>query len=77
MSAEKRHLTTAEAYEAAYRFIWQYAEREPNSVALQLLLVSMEPTDDAERTNDPASWSDWLDCVSDVGQAALPRIPRA
>ena len=76
MSAEERQLTAAEAYEAAFRFVWQYAEREPSSEALQLLLVSMEPTNDAERTNDPASWSDWLACVSDVGRTRLPRFPR-
>jgi hypothetical protein len=77
MTANDRHLTAAEAYEAAYRFVWQYAEREPNSEALQLLLVSMEPTDDEHRTNDPASWTDWLGCVDDVGRAVVPRFPRA
>lgn len=77
MSAEERRLTVAEAYEAAYRFIWQYSEREPTKEALQLLLVSMEPTDDAQRTNDPASWPDWVACVSEVGRTALPRFPRA
>lgn len=77
MSAEERQLTVGEAYEAAYRFVWQYAEREPSNEALQLLLVSMQPTDDAQRTNDPASWSDWVACVSEVGRTALPRLPRA
>lgn len=77
MSAEEHQLTVAEAYEAAYRFVWQYAEREPSNEALQLLLVSMEPTDDAQRTNGPASWPDWVACVSDVGRTALPRFPRA
>jgi hypothetical protein len=77
MSADERRLTTAEAYEAAYRFVWQYAEREPESEALQLLLVSMEPTEDEYRTDDPASWADWLRCVDEVGRTAVPRIPRA
>lgn len=77
MSAEERQLTVAEAYEAAYRFVWKYAAREPSNDALQLLLVSMEPTDDAHRTNDPASWPDWVACVSDVGRTTLPRFPRA
>lgn len=77
MTAEDRLLTVAEAYEAAYRFVWQYAKREPSNEALQLLLVSMEPTDDAQRTNDPASWPDWVACVTDVGRTALPRSPRA
>ena len=75
MSAEDRQLTAAEAYEAAYRFVWQYADRVPESEALQLLLVSMEPTHDESRTNDPASWTDWLGCVVDVGRAELPRFP--
>jgi hypothetical protein len=77
MSAGARHLTVAEAYEAAYRFVWQYAAREPSNEALQLLLVSMEPTVDAQLTDDPASWQDWTACVSDVGRTALPRFPRA
>ncbi len=77
MTAEERQLTVAEAYEAAYRFVWQYAEREPSNQALQLLLVSMEPTGDPQRTNDPAAWPDWVACVSDVGRTALPRFPRA
>jgi hypothetical protein len=77
MIAEERRLTVTEAYEAAYRFVWQYAEREPSNEALQLLLVSMEPTDDAQRTNDPASWPDWVACVSDVGRTALLRFPQA
>jgi hypothetical protein len=76
MSADDRRLTTAEAYEAAYRFVWQYAEREPDSEALQLMLVSMEPTADHYRTSDPASWSDWLRCVADVGRTPVPRFPR-
>ena len=64
------------AYEAAYRFVWQYAERAPNSEALQLLLVSMEPTADECRTSDPASWTGWLRCVADVGRTAVPRFPQ-
>jgi hypothetical protein len=75
MSADDRRLTAAEAYEAAYRFVWQYAEREPDSESLQLLLVSMEPTDDEARTNDPAAWTDWLGCVTDVGRTDVPRYP--
>ncbi|NYG05573.1 hypothetical protein BJ986_000060 [Phycicoccus badiiscoriae] len=75
--SDDRRLTVDEAYEAAYRFVWQYAEREPTSDALQLMLVSMEPTDDAYRTSDPASWEDWLNCVADTGRTTLPRFPRA
>ena len=69
-------LTVAEAYEAAYRFVWQYAEREPSLESLQLLLVAMEPVDDAARTNDPASWSDWMGCVAEVGRKPVPRFPK-
>jgi hypothetical protein len=76
MTDEARALTVTEAYEAAYRFVWQYAEREPSSESLQLLLVAMEPVDDAARTDDPASWSDWMRCVAEVGKAPLPRFPR-
>lgn len=77
MSSEEQHLTVADAYEAAYRFVWQYAEREPASESLQLLLVAMEPTSDGPRTSDPASWADWLRCVDDVTRGApLPGFPR-
>lgn len=73
MAPDERLMTPAEAYEAAYRFVWQYAEREPNSVSLQLMLVAMEP---AARTNDPASWDDWLRCVDQVRQGPpVPRFP--
>jgi hypothetical protein len=77
MASDERRLTSAEAYEAAYRFVWQYAEREPESVALQFMLVAMEPTADAYRTNDPAVWEDWVSCAADVGRAPAPRFPEA
>jgi hypothetical protein len=48
-------LTTEQAYEAAYRFVSQYLAREPGSTSLMLMLVSMRPTPDRYRTNDPAS----------------------
>lgn len=57
-------LTTAQAYEAAYRFLGQYFAREPASESLMLMLVAMEPTRDSFRTNDPASWKDWQQCVT-------------
>jgi hypothetical protein len=49
-------LTTSGAYEAAYRFVWQYYEREPSSESLALFVVAMEPVDAVAKTNDPASW---------------------
>lgn len=73
-------LTTAQAYEAAYRMVWQYMEREPDpdSVSLQEMLVAIAPAEDPHRTNDPASWSDWLRCVEETLRGtALPRFPRA
>lgn len=59
-------LTPEQAYEAAYRFVDQYFSREPNSVSLMLMLVSMEPTTGHYKTNDPASWADWEVCVADT-----------
>lgn len=68
-------LTTEQAYEAAFRFVAQYCDREPESESLMLMLVAMEPVDDEARTNDPASWSDWLKCVSDtLAHEQLPRL---
>lgn len=69
-------MTPEQAYEAAYRFVWQYAEREPDSDALQLMLVAMEPVGDQARTNDPASWEDWLACVEETRSGrTVPRFP--
>ena len=58
-------LSVEQAYEAAYRFVAQYYERE-RIVPFMLMLTSMTPTADRERTNDPASWSDWLRYVDDT-----------
>jgi hypothetical protein len=69
------NLTTEQAYEAAFRFVAQYFGREPDSESLMLMLVAMEPVADVARTNDPASWSDWLACVSDtLANAPLPSL---
>lgn len=69
-------LTPAQAYEAAYRFVWQYSIREPVDPLL-LMLVSMEPTDDDARTSDPASWPDWLGCVAaTLADDPVPKFPR-
>jgi hypothetical protein len=68
-------LTYSQAYEAAYRFVWQYMEREPIEPFF-LMLVAMEPVE-SRVTNDPASWHDWLACVEQTLAAApLPQFPR-
>jgi len=64
------------AYEAAYRFVWQYYGREQQSESLALMLVSMEPVDDHAKTSDPASWQDWQRCVAeDDERCADPSLP--
>jgi hypothetical protein len=69
-------MTIEQAYEAAYRFVWQYLEREVASEPLALMLVSVEPTTDDARTSDPASWSDWEQCVAETLRGEpLPRFP--
>ena len=69
-------MTIEQAYEAAYRFVWQYYQREVSSESLALMLVSMEPTGDHARTNDPASWSDWEQCVTEtLSGEPVPRFP--
>ena len=66
------HLTTEQAYEAAYRFVAQYYKREP-IVPFTLMLDSMEPKPDHYRTKDPASWTDWEKCVQEtLAGAPLP-----
>jgi hypothetical protein len=73
-------LTEAQAYEAAYRFVWQYMDREPDPdvVSLQEMLVALEPTADESRSNDPASWADWLECVRQTMEGVpLPRFRRS
>jgi len=70
-------LTVEQAYEAAYRFVWQYREREgtPGPESLDLMLVHMEPEAGAtSRTNDPAAWEDWRGCVEATLEGA--RLPR-
>ncbi len=68
-------LTQEQAYEAAFRFVAQYLAREPSSESLMLMLVAMEPVSDEAKTNDPASWSDWLRCVSEtLSNQPLPRL---
>jgi hypothetical protein len=65
-----------QAYEAAYRFVWQYYQREPQSESLALMLVSMEPVEDDAKTSDPASWQDWKGCVAEsMSGAPIPAFP--
>jgi len=73
---EETALTVEQAYEAAYRFVWQYYGRETSSESLALMLVAMEPVSDHARTNDPASWPDWKRCVAEtLSGDPLPRFP--
>jgi hypothetical protein len=68
-------LTAGQAYEAAYRFVAQYYGRE-RIVPFMLMLVAMEPRGDLYRTNDPASWEDWMRCVQEtLTKAPLPDLP--
>jgi hypothetical protein len=72
--AEASPLTVEQAYEAAYRFVAQYYERE-RIVPFMLMLTSMTPTADRERTNDPAAWQDWLHCVEEtLAGTPLPQL---
>ena len=75
-AAEAEHrLTYSQAYEAAFRFVWQYMEREPIEPFL-LMVSAMEPVESGA-TNDPASWHDWLACVEEtLAGTPLPRFPR-
>ena len=73
--AETPSLTVEQAYEAAFRFVAQYYERE-RIVPFMLMLTSMTPTTDRERTNDPAAWHDWLHCVEEtLAGNQLPQPP--
>lgn len=74
---EDTALTVEQAYEAAYRFVWQYYGRETSVESLTLMLVAMEPVADQARTDDPACWSDWERCVAETLRGdPLPRFPR-
>ncbi len=71
-------LTVAQAYEAAFRFVFQYREREhqPGPESLDLMLVHMEPVTHQTHTDDPAAWEDWERCVeATLNGAALPGFP--
>jgi hypothetical protein len=72
--AELPPLTVEQAYEAAFRFVAQYYQRE-RIVPFMLMLTSMTPTADRERTNDPAAWHDWLQCVEEtLARNPLPEL---
>ncbi len=74
MTPTEERLTREQAYEAAYRFVAQYYERE-RIVPLMLMLTSMRPTPDGYVTNDPGAWSDWERCVQEtVSGSPLPEI---
>lgn len=74
MPSNDERLTSEQAYEAAYRFVAQYYERE-RIVPLMLMLTSMRPTSDGYRTNDPAAWSDWERCVEEtIAGSPLPEV---
>lgn len=67
-------LTTEQAYESAYRFVAQYYERE-RILPLMLMLTAMRPTSDQYKTNDPASWSDWEQCVREsLSEISFPEL---
>ena len=75
MAESDRFLTEAQAYEAAFRFVCQYREREhePGLESLDLMLVHMQSVADYAQTSDPAAWSDWQRCVEKtLGGEALP-----
>lgn len=75
---ESEPLTEAQAYEAAYRYVWQYMGREPDPdrVSLLEMLVAMEPTSDAFNSSDPASLEDWHVCVEATRRGKpVPRFP--
>lgn len=75
---ESKSLTEAQAYQAAYRYVWQYMDREPDPdrVSLQEMLVAMAPTSDAAKSSDPASFEDWLECVEATRRGdPIPRFP--
>lgn len=63
---DEAELSREQAYETAWRFVWQYRERErqPDADSLDLLLVHMRPVADYARTGDPAAWEDWQECVA-------------
>jgi hypothetical protein len=60
-NADAPHLTSAQAYQAAYRFVIQYARREPSSESLRLMVGNM--SDPVSETGDPATPDDWQRCV--------------
>jgi hypothetical protein len=74
MPSGDERLTTGQAYEAAYRFVAQYYERE-RIVPLMLMLTSMRPTSVGYRTSDPGAWSDWERCVQQtIAGSPLPEV---
>ena len=65
MQPKQDHLSDREAFDAMSLFLNRYAEQAGDD--LVTLLGGLQLMKDGEPT-DPAAWSDWLSCVSDVKQ---------
>jgi hypothetical protein len=66
-------ITPEQGYQAAFRFVANY-DRE-RIVPLMLMLTSMRPTPDEQRTNDPSALSDWERCVEEtLAGSPLPQV---
>jgi hypothetical protein len=65
MQPQPESLTDSEAFDAMSLFLNRYAERAGDD--LITLLGDLQLMEDGEPT-DPAAWSDWMSCVSDVRQ---------
>jgi hypothetical protein len=75
---EREEMSVREAYLAAYYFVRAYYERggrRDGSVTLLLTALgpSPDPNDpDGFRTDDPASWDDWLAAVEKARREGIP-----
>ncbi len=56
------HLTEQEGLDAMHLFLRQFMKRAGNDLATMI----GDTTVDAHDTFDPAAWTDWLECVSQV-----------
>jgi hypothetical protein len=67
-------LSKEQAFEAAYRFVAQYYDRE-RIEPFFLMLVSMGWEGTQDMTNDPATWEEWKECVRQtVAGDPLPEL---
>ncbi|MDQ6616944.1 MAG: hypothetical protein M3083_19890 [Actinomycetota bacterium] len=72
---EGQRLSSAQALEAAHRFVTRYYQHERTMPILQLLEAISSSRDDPDSKEHP--WADWRVCVQEtLDGTPMPDVPR-